>query len=1537
MCAMCHSRGSEIMKMENDEKVTGNDSLLKLENGGGGNCISCKDCGEAQSSTSTPMISPTISLSSCDSTVSSSSEFSVDMNSYCRNNQETSLFSGYEGPNFLSVNSQLEINSTYSGHEDSNRSPDVNSQHHGKHDSVSEEVENSHYFDNDMEALIWDPPEQEDLENNLEGYLNFDDDEGCGNAASWGKPSSPSTLTDEGSGSFRFKEKQRALEEVVNGKFRALVGQLLRSIGIYSSADDKENWVDILTSLSWEAATFLRPDAVDGKGLDAHVKVKCIANGSRSQSQVFKGLVFKKHVAHKRMLTEYKNPKLLLIRGVLGESSNGLSSFVTMEEEGDRLKSVIKMIEACHPNVILVEKSVSRDVQESLLQKGMTLVFDMKLNRLERIALCTGSSIVSTETFAVHKLKQCDSFCVKKFIEEHADLSEGGKKLSKTLMFLEGCPSHLGCTILLRGGPSDELKKVKSILLCMVLMAYHLFLETSFLVDQKSMFSALSFPETCNSFQNSLQSPMQTSSDQASPVAFEEESSTTDIPISNDLHDEVSDYSNLESPSAYPPYNPIIFSGFSSLSASLMKVIVDNFPLASTYPSLSSYFGMNQSGHNGQVIDTANTEEVVTSEIEISDDNSESNLEAVAPAGVVDTAGQNDHYSEEETGSKDEVNPVMLDNQSILVLMSRMNAMRGTVCEQSHFSRIAFYQNWDIPLGKFLQENILNQKSKCSTCGELPEAHFYYYAHYNKQLRIKVKRLPESKVLAGDEEGKIWMWGCCGKCASGNGTKRVLISTAARALSFGKFLELSFSHYSSPSILLSCGHSLQRDFLYFFGLGPMAAMFRYSPVTTFTVSMPPQMLDFNSGIETKRIMGEIEKVQLKATSLFSEVRNSLDKIKLKFEGFTPYPGMEFLDIEEMLKDEHNEFELSLQNTTRNGDLGEGVHKVLNLNLLLWELLLESIIWDRRINSLLCSDVISASLPMVSAEEQSNLQREIEVSSSNVGFSNKDESIEDHVQEDGALSTHEVPIESQVGEESDDSSSLSVVANIKNQEVVPDQVPSLDVHRMESSINPVKPFTSQSSLLSTRKGSSEWFWRSFPEIREAYFSKISPNFFSKIEPTNGTTSELLPFARHLILEEGCRLHIPLESGKGKTYLLSDYEGEISSIIACALALLKQQPLEHEHGNFRVEMQNLIHTPPTNTTHLSSKGLLGPDLVNSSILDETNLLCFDGLFMSLHVASLDSLLASGELKAEVCLGVTRSMTKGKYSVVCPYADQFQDLRSRCCPSEVDFIASLSRCKNWDAKGGKSKSVFAKTLDDRFIIKEIKKTEFESFEKFAPLYFKHMLESFQIGNQTCLAKVLGIYQVTIRQPKSGKEIRHDLMVMENLTYGRNITRQYDLKGALHARYNSGGSGTGDVLLDQNFVNDMNFSPLYISSKTKHFLQRAVWNDTGFLNGINVMDYSLLVGVDTEERELVCGIIDYLRQYTWDKQLETWVKASLYVPKNTLPTVISPKEYKKRFRKFMSTNFLSVPDNWCSESCDEPAADDVSSTLISPRIKEA
>lgn len=111
------------------------------------------------------------------------------------------------------------------------------------------------------------------------------------------------------------------------------------------------------------------------------------------------------------------------------------------------MKPVVDIIEASKPDVMLVEKSVSRDIQKSILDKGVTLVFDMKLHRLQRISRCIGSPIFSVDSLSSQKLKHCDSFRIEKIVEEHNAVGEAEKKPTKTLMFLEGCPTRLGCTV----------------------------------------------------------------------------------------------------------------------------------------------------------------------------------------------------------------------------------------------------------------------------------------------------------------------------------------------------------------------------------------------------------------------------------------------------------------------------------------------------------------------------------------------------------------------------------------------------------------------------------------------------------------------------------------------------------------------------------------------------------------------------------------------------------------------------------------------------------------------------------------------------------------------------------------------------------------------------------------------------------------------------------------------------------------------------------------------------------------------------------
>jgi hypothetical protein len=118
-----------------------------------------------------------------------------------------------------------------------------------------------------------------------------------------------------------------------------------------------------------------------------------------------------------------------------------------------------------------------------------------------------------------------------------------------------------------------------------------------------------------------------------------------------------------------------------------------------------------------------------------------------------------------------------------------------------------------------------------------------------------------------------------------------------------------------------------------------------------------------------------------------------------------------------------------------------------------------------------------------------------------------------------------------------------------------------------------------------------------------------------------------------------------------------------------------------------------------------------------------------------------------------------------------------------------------------------------------------------------------------------------------------------------------------------------------------------------TKCNLSDSLFNDTQFLLNLDVMDYSLLVGFDEETNEIIVGIVgkvyqklhqyglalidtsftDFIRTFTWDKKLESWVKESGMLGGGKKdPTIVSPKMYRRRFRSAIDLYFCMIPDFW-------------------------
>jgi 1-phosphatidylinositol-3-phosphate 5-kinase len=270
---------------------------------------------------------------------------------------------------------------------------------------------------------------------------------------------------------------------------------------------------------------------------------------------------------------------------------------------------------------------------------------------------------------------------------------------------------------------------------------------------------------------------------------------------------------------------------------------------------------------------------------------------------------------------------------------------------------------------------------------------------------------------------------------------------------------------------------------------------------------------------------------------------------------------------------------------------------------------------------------------------------------------------------------------------------------------------------------------------------------------------------------------------------------------------------------------------------------------------------------------------------------------------------------FSCTVYYPRQFHALRLCVCKGDYSFLQSLSRCAKWKATGGKSGSTFCKTRDDRYVLKYVKKPELKMLLDMSKQYFSYMAQSSFHNLPSMLCRIVGAYQVSWKKSKGDRLNSQYIIVMPNLFYQTPTSRVFDLKGSARNRYikrkPQDDSTDSGVLLDENLLEFTGGHPIPLDDHAKTLLRLAVFNDTLFLSNMHIVDYSLVVGINEEQKILTMGVIDYIRQYTWDKRLETAVKSTGMIAGQSLPTVISPNSYKQRFRLAMERYFAMVPNH--------------------------
>lgn len=246
------------------------------------------------------------------------------------------------------------------------------------------------------------------------------------------------------------------------------------------------------------------------------------------------------------------------------------------------------------------------------------------------------------------------------------------------------------------------------------------------------------------------------------------------------------------------------------------------------------------------------------------------------------------------------------------------------------------------------------------------------------------------------------------------------------------------------------------------------------------------------------------------------------------------------------------------------------------------------------------------------------------------------------------------------------------------------------------------------------------------------------------------------------------------------------------------------------------------------------------------------------------------------------------------------------------------------------GKSGALFYKTLDDRLLIKTVTKMETKKLMQILPAYYAHILDH----HSTLLPRFLQLFRITTSK---GRRIR--MLVMFNiLPLAAGINERFDLKGSTVGRAspNLRNQSTSKQHLD--FINmrtmkDLDFVHLnraiHLPAEQRRAVMEQLTSDATLLEGMNLMDYSLLLGIrrlsDTEaiiqdtprQRynahvlvgtdqdgkpiEVHFGIIDILCRYTITKQAETAYKSIRFGA--GIASATSPSRYSNRFVSFVGS----------------------------------
>lgn len=191
--------------------------------------------------------------------------------------------------------------------------------------------------------------------------------------------------------------------------------------------------------------------------------------------------------------------------------------------------------------------------------------------------------------------------------------------------------------------------------------------------------------------------------------------------------------------------------------------------------------------------------------------------------------------------------------------------------------------------------------------------------------------------------------------------------------------------------------------------------------------------------------------------------------------------------------------------------------------------------------------------------------------------------------------------------------------------------------------------------------------------------------------------------------------------------------------------------------------------------------------------------------------------------------------KFKDYCPVV--FAYLRRMYGVNEFDFLLSVCGNANFIEfiSNAKSGQFFFYSSDGRYMIKTMTNAESKFLRQILPEYFKHCCEN----PNTLVTRFFGMYRVKLYHLRRNVKF----VIMNSVYYtDKNLQTFYDLKGSSIGRDAKPGQA---VLKDNDLRRSLPENAIALHPQQRMHVRQQLEADCSFLTKMDVMDYSMLVGV--------------------------------------------------------------------------------------------